>query len=276
MSHRILKSRQWQELEQEGRSILLNEASGERFAQVYDDMYALLDEDVEDQTEGAGLQGFILRKVGTGKCVLEVGCGDGTLSAALARRGNAVVAMDISRIRLGWARAKYSDMLHLDLQFVLGDARRLHFEDASFDYVISENLIEHLSAADGRRHLLEAQRVLRCGGCYLFHVPNRITKGYRSSGLHLWMYSLGDMTRLVSSLGFEPSWIEPKLDRWLGIKKEIPAAWLAPVFGYERFLDAVRRVFLFGHSLKIGDHRLAPTVLIAAYKVMSGGSESLA
>ena len=251
-------------VEKKWRSKLLGKASSEDFMQAYDELASC-----PLQKTRVGLSRvdkIILEKVGSHKRVLEIGFGDGRLSAALAKQGNSVVGMDISVINIKRAKASYDSNPLLDLHFVHGDARYLDFEDASFDYIISQNLIEHLSAADGRNHLLEAHRVLRKDGCYLFAVPNRITKGYRSAGFHLWMYSLQEMVQLVSSLGFRPLWIEPKLIKWLGVKREIPSTWLAPVFWYERVLGTIWKIFLPNRQLKIRGRKLAPTVMLAAYK----------
>ncbi|WP_342673689.1 methyltransferase domain-containing protein [Jiangella gansuensis] len=55
---------------------------------------------------------------------------------------------------------------------VRGDGRYLPFRDASFDYVVSNAVIEHLGGYDGaRRLLLESQRVARCGWAHT--TPNR-------------------------------------------------------------------------------------------------------
>ncbi len=82
--------------------------------------------------------GFLASELGLqpGMRVLDVGCGPGRHSLELARRGMAVVGLDISQsfVDLGNEQAK-TEMLSA-LSFVRGDARKLSF-DAEFDAVIS-------------------------------------------------------------------------------------------------------------------------------------------
>lgn len=49
------------------------------------------------------------------------------------------------------------------------DMRATHFEDNSFDYILSSDVLEHIP--DYLQSLKECHRVLRVGGCYIFTVP---------------------------------------------------------------------------------------------------------
>ena len=53
-----------------------------------------------------------------------------------------------------------------------GDATRLEFADATFDFVYSYHVLEHIP--DYARALGEMQRVLAKGGGYLIGTPNRL------------------------------------------------------------------------------------------------------
>lgn len=55
-------------------------------------------------------------------------------------------------------------------QRVLGNIQRLPFASDSFDVITANMVIEHVSAPDDV--LLEAYRLLRPGGVFLFHTPN--------------------------------------------------------------------------------------------------------
>src|SRR5690606_27546526 len=59
----------------------------------------------------------------------------------------------------------------LDVAF-LDATRRFPFEDATFDFVYTEHMIEHLSYAQGLHLLAESYRVLRPGGRIRVATPN--------------------------------------------------------------------------------------------------------
>jgi demethylmenaquinone methyltransferase/2-methoxy-6-polyprenyl-1,4-benzoquinol methylase len=92
-----------------------------------------------------------------GERVLDVAAGTGTSSAALARSGAQVVALDFSPGMIAEGRRR-----HPRIEFVEGDAEKLPFGDDGFDAVtISFGLrnVEHPKAA-----LAEMYRVLKPGG----------------------------------------------------------------------------------------------------------------
>jgi len=92
-----------------------------------------------------------------GQRILDVAAGTGTSSAALARTGARVVALDFSPGMIAEGRRR-----HPQVEFVEGDAERLPFGDDEVDAVtISFGLrnVEHPKAA-----LAEMYRVLKPGG----------------------------------------------------------------------------------------------------------------
>lgn len=95
--------------------------------------------------------------------VLEVGCGTGTLSIALARASSRsrVTGIDGDPDILDLARAKESSHR---VELVEGMADNLPFPDASFDRVVTSLLLHHLEPAVKGAALAEARRVLRPGG----------------------------------------------------------------------------------------------------------------
>jgi predicted SAM-dependent methyltransferase len=83
------------------------------------------------------------------------------------------------RLQLGAADKPLSGWLNTDLHdygrsdIVFLDARkRFPLPDASFDFVYSEHMLEHLSYADGQRCLRECFRVLRPGGTIRVATPS--------------------------------------------------------------------------------------------------------
>ena len=101
-----------------------------------------------------------------GKDVIELGCGTAYVSAWLARRGARVVGIDNSPAQLATARTLQREF-GIDFPLHLGNAEATPFEDASFDYAISE--YGAALWADPYRWIPEAARLLRPGGELLLY-----------------------------------------------------------------------------------------------------------
>ena len=94
--------------------------------------------------------------------VLDVGGGPGTYAAWLAERGYEVHLLDPIELHVRQAREAPSSRL---ASAEIGDARALPQADASADAVLLLGPLYHLQeAADRRRALEEARRVLKPGG----------------------------------------------------------------------------------------------------------------
>ena len=91
-----------------------------------------------------------------GNRVLDVGCGTGVITAALAERGCTVVGLDASEPYLEGARR---DRSHPNIVYELGDARRMSYADASFDACVSALAIDVIPEVD--QVVREMQRVTR-------------------------------------------------------------------------------------------------------------------
>ena len=92
----------------------------------------------------------------------DLGCGDGSLLFALKQRGyfrgREVHALDLSRTRIDRVRA-----LCPEFETSVGSAQDLQrFPDASLDFVVSTQVIEHVP--DDQKMLSEIARVLTPGG----------------------------------------------------------------------------------------------------------------
>jgi SAM-dependent methyltransferase len=106
--------------------------------------------------------------VGPGTAVLEIGCGTGSLAAALAGLGASVTAMDVSEPLLSEARKKVGEGKAL---FLRGDAHGLPFRTGSFHRVLGSSILHHLNL---ERALPEILRVLKPGGRIAFAEPNLV------------------------------------------------------------------------------------------------------
>jgi SAM-dependent methyltransferase len=94
-----------------------------------------------------------------GDRVLDIGCGTGTISHALAKRGAKVVGMDASEPYLEGAHRLRP---HPNVTYEHGDAGRLHYPSASFDTCVSTLAIDVIPEVD--LVAAEMRRVTRPGG----------------------------------------------------------------------------------------------------------------
>ena len=98
--------------------------------------------------------------------VLEVGCGTGAMTRALARRAafsGKATGVDQSRHFIDAARQFAQDeSVAEQVDFLVGDAHSLDFPDGTFDAVFAHTLISHVT--DPAAVLREMVRVLRPGG----------------------------------------------------------------------------------------------------------------
>jgi len=101
-------------------------------------------------------------EVGAKMSILDVGCGPGYVSAAAAvERGALVVGLDFSAEMVAIAKKMFPG-----IEFRQGDAQNLPFDDTSFDRVVANFALLHIS--DPGRAMAEACRVLKTGGRFAF------------------------------------------------------------------------------------------------------------
>ena len=94
--------------------------------------------------------------------VLDVGCGPGILTVALAPLVDEVVALDLTPEMIDQAKKK-SDLLGLkNVRFEVGRAEELPFSDGYFDVVVTRLMLHHLLSPMSA--IEEMARVTRKGG----------------------------------------------------------------------------------------------------------------
>ena len=96
-----------------------------------------------------------------GPHVLDIGAGQGALSARLKDAGARVSACDVV--------PEQFDVPGVEFRAVTSDGR-LPFDDASFDAALAIEVLEHIDGHD--RFFAEVARVLRPGGMVMFTTPN--------------------------------------------------------------------------------------------------------
>lgn len=138
--------------------------------------------------ENAARNPWILKTVqvrkGARLKILDVGCGGGFLTNALAKEGHQVTGIDLS---LGSLRIAKDRDETKNVSFLEGDARQLPFISKSFDVVCAMDLLEHVE--EPSRVIKEAARVLKPGGLFFFHTFNRnwLSRLIIIQGLKWWL-----------------------------------------------------------------------------------------
>jgi len=107
---------------------------------------------------------------------LDIGCGSGALTIAVAKRNPNAKVIGCDR----WTK-EYSDFSKLlckenaraegceNVKFQKGDATKLPFEDETFDAVFSNYVYHNVMGADKQDLLLETLRTLKKGGTFAIH-----------------------------------------------------------------------------------------------------------
>lgn len=131
--------------------------------------------------------------------ILDHGCGGGlTLLYLLANGYDGIFGIDIGGHPDVWNTFLRDHAAISGPRFHVYDGIKLPFDDASFDFIFSEEVLEHVRPDVIGRYYSEEERVLRPGGIVFHRVPHRLTpyEGHtRTWFLHylprgLWLRSL--------------------------------------------------------------------------------------
>jgi len=154
-----------------------------------------------------------------GDRVLDVGAGFGRHVYECARRGAHVVALDYAADEVVQTRDTLAAMVEAGeitadrlIGVLRGDACRLPFPDATFDVVITSEVLEHIQ--DDVSALSEMVRVLKPGGRFAATVPSwlpevvnwKLSDEYhapKSAGGHVRIYSRTELRSKMRTAGLE-------------------------------------------------------------------------
>jgi SAM-dependent methyltransferase len=149
----------------------------------------------------AHLSAFV-RGLGHVERALDVGCGDGRLTAELDAA--ALTAADVSALALERAAARLPRATLVELE----PDTPLPLEDAAFDLVLCAETVEHVR--DVQLFLSELRRVLRPGGELALTTPAARPLGCPEDPLspHLRRFTRRSLRRVLEQLGFDPRSLE--------------------------------------------------------------------
>jgi ubiquinone/menaquinone biosynthesis C-methylase UbiE len=162
--------------------------------------------------------------------VLDVACGPGVVSAAVAAFAREVVAFDLTPRMLEKAALRCKAAGRDNVSFREGNAEQLPFADGAFDAVVTRLSVHHFDQP--ARVFSEAFRVLRPGGCFVVadvvssevaaeaELQNAIETLRDPS--HTRMLPAVELGSLVEAAGFaieaRTNWAKPReFDEWMGI-----------------------------------------------------------
>jgi 2-polyprenyl-3-methyl-5-hydroxy-6-metoxy-1,4-benzoquinol methylase len=138
-----------------------------------------------------------VRGLGRVERALDVGCGDGRLTAALDAA--TLTAADVSTVALERAGARLAEAILVELD---PDAA-FPLDDSAFDLVLCAETIEHVR--DVQLFLSEIRRVLRPGGELALTTPATPPLALPEDPLspHLRRFTRRSLRRVLGELGFE-------------------------------------------------------------------------
>lgn len=111
---------------------------------------------------------WIIEEIGKEKSVLDIGCGGGFLTNALAKAGHQAFGIDVSGKSLEVAKKRDTTGT---VQYQKANAYALPYENESFDVVCAMDVLEHVE--EPSLLIQEASRVLKSEGLFFFHTFNR-------------------------------------------------------------------------------------------------------
>lgn len=129
-----------------------------------------------------------------GRSLLEVGCGDGRVTAQLAGRLGRLVALDPCAEDLVLAAGRVEGAM-----FCRASGEQLPFSKQHFDTILFSLSLHH---QDSRRALQEALRVLRPGGCILVMEPT--ADGELQQFFHLFENESGALAAALAAIADSP------------------------------------------------------------------------
>ncbi|HVB58967.1 MAG TPA: class I SAM-dependent methyltransferase [Candidatus Acidoferrales bacterium] len=145
-----------------------------------------------------------------GKCLLDLGCGDGIYSIAAFQKGARVTGVDISDAMLDSARRR-ATACGASVEWCQASAESLPYEAGTFDIVLAVTILCFIR--DPLQVVKEVSRVLRPGGWFVIGELGRYSSWALSRRVRGWLgssrwrdvhfWTVGELQRLLQQAGFQ-------------------------------------------------------------------------
>lgn len=163
----------------------------------------------EDLSWKLGLEEWknIFDKLAPGIDLLECGCGSATLSRYMARYSYNPTVLDYSKSSIQLAKL-YFEQSKLNANYVIGDIKKLPFEDNSFDIVFSGGVLEYFD--DYEIPISEMIRVLKPSGVF---ASNMVPRKFSIQTIADWQRTIahslkslmhGDFNKILKKISLVP------------------------------------------------------------------------
>lgn len=138
----------------------------------------------------------ILQPLGLrGEKVIDVACGTGAYYPFLSRRYTKYIGVDTSGKMLSKARKRYHKV-----EFTLGDAKHLNYDDQTFDLVFCMSLLIHMPLKTIEKVFGELWRVSRKNVVFNLHITDSKTDACVGRwGEYISIINRSDINRLIDS-----------------------------------------------------------------------------
>ncbi len=188
-------------------------------------------------TSGAQMWLSLLRR---NSRVYEIGSGAGYLINYLAAQGYSCVASELAKDRQALAGKTKKENIVWSLTDGVNISK--YVDSNYFDYVISDQVIEHMHPDDLLTQLMEARKILKEGGEYIVRTPygplgpadlSKVFGLDRAIFMHLHEYKLSELVKLCNDAGFHDVYaifMVPKTK--VSLKTQ---AYLKYLLGFEQF-----------------------------------------
>lgn len=177
----------------------------------------------------------MVKNLPAGSRVLDIGSGTGHLANFLTNKGFTVVGLEPSKNMLQFARQNFPQ-----IQFVEGVSNELPFPDASFDLVISIEVMRYLHPADIAKTYSEVNRVLKKDGYFFVSHVNRF-----SSDLYVFFYYLKGIGQKAKGKAYQNCYFTTASKEVRNLQK----AGFSRAWGVGRMFGSVRIGYKFGKAI---------------------------